>query len=151
MLLITPESLEAILVNRGTAVRGLFSRLRYVVIDELHVFLGTPRGAQVQSLLNRVELSIRRRPPRIALSATLADMDQAATFLRPENPAQVIVVNDAAGGSELRLQVRGYVEPSGLPEPDASEAPATDEPEDEQLPAAEPCHRKRSPATSLRT
>ena len=131
VLLITPESLEAIHVNRGTAVQGLFSRLRYVVIDELHVFLGTPRGAQVQSLLNRVELSIRRRPPRIALSATLADMDQAATFLRPENPAQVIVVNDAAGGSELRLQVRGYVEPSGLPEPDASEAPATDAPEDE--------------------
>ena len=133
VLLITPESLEAILVNRGTAVRGLFSRLRYVVIDELHVFLGTPRGAQVQSLLNRVELSIRRRPPRIALSATLADMDRAAAFLRPEHPDEVVVVSDAAGGSELRLQVRGYVESSGLPETAASEAPATDAHDDEAV------------------
>ena len=133
VLLITPESLEAILVNRGTAVRSLFSRLRYVVIDELHVFLGTPRGAQVQSLLNRVELSIRRRPPRIALSATLADMNRAAAFLRPEHPGEVVVVSDAAGGSELRLQVRGYVEPSGSPELDGSEALATDAPEDETV------------------
>ena len=131
VLLITPESLEAILVNRGTAVRGLFSRLRYVVIDELHVFLGTPRGAQVQSLLNRVELAIRRRPPRVALSATLADMDKAAAFLRPEHPDQVIVVNDAESESELRLQVRGYVEPHQPPQTDASEARATDAPNEE--------------------
>ena len=130
VLLITPESLEAILVNRGTAVRRFFSRLHYVVIDELHVFLGTPRGAQVQSLLNRVELAIRRRPSRVALSATLADMDKAAAFLHPEHPDQVIVVNDAASENELRLQVRGYTEPAGPPETAASEALATDAPND---------------------
>ena len=84
VLLITPESLEAMFVLRGTLVPGLFESLQYIVIDELHSFLATPRGAQLQSLMSRVELAIRRQPPRIGLSATLGDMEQAAAFLRPD-------------------------------------------------------------------
>ena len=86
VLLITPESLEAIFVNRGALVPGLFAGLRYIVIDELHSFLATPRGAQLQSLMNRVELAIRRRPPRVGLSATLGEMTHPAAFLRPTKP-----------------------------------------------------------------
>jgi len=108
VLLITPESLEALFVNRGTHIPGLFAGLRYVVIDELHSFLATPRGAQLQSLLGRVELAIRRRPPRIGLSATLGDMAQAAVFLRPTAPDAVTVITSASDGHEIRLQVRGY-------------------------------------------
>ena len=44
VLLITPESLEALFVNRGTAIPGLFAGLRYVVIDEMHSFIATPRA-----------------------------------------------------------------------------------------------------------
>ena len=109
VLLITPESLEAVFVNRGTQVPGLFAGLRYIVIDELHSFLATPRGAQLQSLMSRVDLAIRRRAPRIALSATLGDMSQAAAFLRPTDPKRVVVVESALDGRELRLQLRGYV------------------------------------------
>ena len=46
VLLITPESLEALFVVRGPAVGGLLAALQYVVVDELHAFLGTERGAQ---------------------------------------------------------------------------------------------------------
>ena len=74
ILLITPESLEALFVVRGPAVGGLLAALQYVVVDELHAFLGTERGAQLRSLLHRVELAIRRRVPRVGLSATLGDM-----------------------------------------------------------------------------
>src|ERR1039458_9751731 len=70
ILLITPESLEAIFVNRGPSVAALFSKLLYVIVDELHSFIGTERGQQLQSLLWRVEHAIGRRVPRIALSAT---------------------------------------------------------------------------------
>lgn len=108
VLLITPESLEAIFVNRGSQAPSLFAGIRYVVVDELHSFLSTPRGAQLQSLLGRVELAIRRRPPRIGLSATLGDMAAAAHFLRPGNPDDVFIVSSTADGQELRLQVRGY-------------------------------------------
>jgi ATP-dependent Lhr-like helicase len=108
VLLITPESLEALFVNRGTEVPALLHGVRYVVVDELHAFLGTPRGAQLQSLLQRVELAIRRRPPRIGLSATLGDMGAAAEFLRPGHAAQVVTISSESDGQELRLQVRGY-------------------------------------------
>ena len=109
VLLITPESLEATFVNRGTQIRRLFERLRYVVVDELHSFLSSARGAQLQSLMNRLELAIRRRPPRIGLSATLGDMDQASSFLRPHSPEKVKVIQSNSDGKELRLQLRGYV------------------------------------------
>lgn len=112
ILLITPESLEALFVNQGSRVPTVFNGLRYVVIDELHSFIGAERGAQLQSLLHRVELAIRRHVPRIALSATLADPRIAAEFLRPGHGGDVAIVggpNDDT--SEIRLQLRGYIKP----------------------------------------
>jgi len=109
ILLITPESLEALFVNHGSRVRRVLGGLRYMVIDELHCFIGTERGAQTQSLLHRVELGVGRRVPRIALSATLGDFTAAAEFLRPGQGSKVIVVSSNEDASEIRLQVRGYL------------------------------------------
>ncbi len=95
LLLITPESLEALFVRHGNRVWRIFGGLRYVVVDELHSFIGTERGAQLQSLLHRVEYSARRRVPRIALSATLGDLTAAAGYLRPGSAADVVVVASA--------------------------------------------------------
>lgn len=115
-LLITPESLEALFVRRGERVRRIFAGLRYVVVDELHCFIGTERGAQLQSLLHRVELAAGRRVPRIALSATLGDLSSAAGFLRPGHGTEAAVVTSAEPGGEVRLQVRGYLDPiTGTP------------------------------------
>ena len=108
ILLITPESLEAIFVNRGSSVPSLFSGLLYVVVDELHSFIGAERGKQLQSLLRRVEYSIKRRVPRIALSATLGDMGMAAEFLRPGEGSKVDCIVSGVSGQELKLLVRGY-------------------------------------------
>lgn len=108
ILLITPESLEALFVLRGTAIAKLFGNLDFVVVDELHSFIGTERGQQLQSLLSRLELVLRRRIPRIALSATLGDMELAAEFLRPGRalPCEILVSSESRQG--VRLQVRGY-------------------------------------------
>jgi ATP-dependent Lhr-like helicase len=108
ILLITPESLEAIFVNRGSSVPSLFSGLLYVVVDELHCYIGAERGKQLQSLLRRVECSIKRRVPRIALSATLGDMGMAAEFLRPGGGSRVDRIVSGASGQELKLRVCGY-------------------------------------------
>ena len=108
VLLITPESLEALFVLRGHTVPRLFAGLAYVVVDELHAFIGAERGRQVQSLLHRLESAIGRRVPRVGLSATLGDMSLAAAFLRPRGAEGVRVLVSAEGGQELRLQVRGY-------------------------------------------
>ena len=109
VLLITPESLEALFVTHGSRIPGLFSRLAYVVVDELHSFIGVERGAQLQSLLHRLELALRRKTPRIGLSATLGDMSAAAEFLRPERADGVRLITSSDDGQELKLQLRGYV------------------------------------------
>lgn len=109
ILLITPESLEALFVRRGMEVPAYFGALDFVVVDELHAFIGTERGRQLQSLLHRVDLATRRTRPRIALSATLGDMRLAAAFLRPGAGEDATILEGESGEAELRLQVRGYV------------------------------------------
>jgi ATP-dependent helicase Lhr and Lhr-like helicase len=108
VLLITPESLEAMFVNHGGRVGRILGDLRWVVIDELHSFVGTERGAQLQSLLHRVELALCRRVPRVALSATLGDFTAAAAFLRPGGGPAVEVISSDDDVGEIRLQLRGY-------------------------------------------
>src|ERR1035438_420982 len=123
ILLITPESLEAVFVNRGPSVGALFSKLLYVIVDELHSFIGTERGQQLQSLLWRVEHAIGRRVPRIALSATLGDMTIAAGFLRPHDGDKVQIVVSCGSGQELKLLVRGYRITAPVDHPAGEKAP----------------------------
>lgn len=133
VLLLTPESLEAMFVLRGTTIPTLFRDLQYVVVDELHAFLGTERGAQLLSLLHRLDLAAARRPVRVGLSATLGDMRLAAAQLRPDHPDRVALITSNDGGQELRLSVRGYQQqPPPAPErrvPHAAQPEAVDDPE----------------------
>ena len=117
LLLITPESLEALFVVHGPRTRTLFAATRHIVIDELHSFIGAPRGAQLRSLLHRLEYAARRRIPRVGLSATLGDMSDAAEFLRPGGGSQVAQVTSQDDAQELRLQLRGYVATAPLRRP----------------------------------
>lgn len=108
ILLITPESVEGLFIRHGHRMNRFFGGLTYIVVDELHAFMGTERGRQLQSLLHRVELAAGGRVPRIALSATLGDMAAAREFLRPGHGAAVVEVVSRARGQEVKLQVRGY-------------------------------------------
>ena len=111
VLLITPESLEAFLCNRGTSVKSLFEHTAYFVVDELHAFIGSERGKQLQSLLHRIEYTLGRTVPRIGLSATLGDMRLAAGFLRPGKASSVAIVHSKSQNAELKIMVKGYEEP----------------------------------------
>lgn len=111
VLLITPESLEALLCNRGTSVGAAFERVTFFVVDELHAFIGAERGKQLQSLIHRIERVIGRTVPRIGLSATLGDMSLAADFLRPGKGESVAMVESKSSGAELKVLVKGYEEP----------------------------------------
>ena len=122
-LLITPESLEAILMRHGQGLGGLLAGLQYVVVDELHSFMGSERGKQLQSLLHRVEKTVGRFVCRVGLSATLGDMKGAADFLRPGKGGNVALVVAKEGGQELRVLVKGVVELDAPPslKPDSDE------------------------------
>lgn len=109
ILLITPESLEAMFVLRGAEIPRLFADTQAIVIDELHALLDSERGVHLRSLLTRLELATGRRIRRIGLSATLGDLDLANKYLRPEAPEQVRQIVSQSDGQELRVQLRAYV------------------------------------------
>lgn len=115
VLLITPESLEAFFVLRGSVLPTLMHGLAYVIVDELHAFIGTERGRQLQSLLSRVEQATGRRIPRVALSATLGDMSLAAEHLRPGEATSVVVVASHDDRRELQLLLCGFRRSGHLP------------------------------------
>ena len=110
VLLITPESLEAMFVLRGLQVPTLFQGTRCVIIDELHALLDNERGIHLRSLLNRLEQAVGRRIRRVGLSATLSDMEMVKEYLRPGSPGSVDLLEGGTGGGELKLQIRGYTE-----------------------------------------
>lgn len=107
ILLITPESLEAMFVLRPTQMRSLFGRLAYVVIDEMHAFLESERGAQLISQLHRLRVRAGTDPLRLGLSATLGDPAAACRWLRRDG-RPVRHIQSKGSGAEIRLKLRGY-------------------------------------------
>lgn len=75
IVLITPESIEAMLSYRQNEAKSMFSSVEYVIIDEIHNFLDNNRGLQLRSLIERVEKYIKNDPRFIGMSATLNKED----------------------------------------------------------------------------
>ena len=89
ILQITPESLEAMLINRSNDIPRLFGDLRFVIIDEIHTLTGTDRGNQIICQLSRIARLIGYHPRRIGLSATIGDPSLAANWLAADTGREV--------------------------------------------------------------
>lgn len=114
ILLITPESLESLLINSSGWIKQTFSPVAYIVIDEFHAFIGTERGMQLLSLLNRIDHVLGRHAnpvPRVALSATLGELDKVPELLRPDQRLPCEIVTDSNSTATLQVQVKGYLIP----------------------------------------
>ncbi len=113
ILLITPESLESLLINSMGWLKQAFSSVAYIVIDEFHAFIGSERGVQLLSLLNRIDhvLGCQVNPiPRVALSATLGELEKVPEMLRPDKRLPCVTVTDSNSMTTLQVQVKGYLE-----------------------------------------
>lgn len=109
ILLITPESIESLFINHSQQLPALFANLPFVVIDEMHAFVGTERGMHLRSLLARIQ-QVSASPIRIiGLSATIGDPSLARAWLIPDNPDSVRVIEGQDSGRELSYLVRGYL------------------------------------------
>ena len=91
IVLITPESLEAMFVNKPFNVKQLFSNLKYVVIDEIHSFIGTDRGIQLKSILSRLQQVNHKSFSIVGLSATIGDYVEAKKFTGDELKTKVLL------------------------------------------------------------
>ena len=109
VLIITPESLESFLMNRRAEAEDIFGSLRYIVIDELHAFIGSERGKQLQSLLSRVELISSHTIPRIAMSATFPDFSSVKSFLRDDKKLPCAIVTQENSSHEVKILIKEYI------------------------------------------
>jgi len=115
VLQITPESLENMLLNKSGELIRLFGDLRFVIIDEVHNFMGSDRGMQVLCQLERLRWHTRSAPRRIGLSATLGDYTLASEWLATGTGVKVAVPAVRSGHKNIRLAVEHFYESEDAP------------------------------------
>lgn len=90
-LLITPESLEVIFMNKtDEQKRKIFENLKYMIVDEIHYFVESDRGTQLNSLLNRIEKYTDGSVTRVGLSATVGNPDLVLDWLKSGENAKIV-------------------------------------------------------------
>lgn len=125
ILQITPESLESLLINKYAELPRLFQELQFVIIDEIHAFMGTERGEQILCQLSRLARLAGCQPRRIGLSATLGDYGQAEDWLRAGTSQSVVTPEIPSTQRTVRLAVEHFYLPpqvgaeSSAPNPNA--------------------------------
>ncbi|MBT8451907.1 MAG: DEAD/DEAH box helicase [Deltaproteobacteria bacterium] len=75
----TPESLYILLTSEGG--RRMLSKVRTVIVDEIHAVVTNKRGAHLALSLERLEALVGRGITRIGLSATQNPIEEVARFL----------------------------------------------------------------------
>lgn len=101
ILLTTPESL-AVMLSHAHA-RAVFGAVRWVIVDEVHAFAPTKRGADLALGLERLQEIAAAPLQRIGLSATCAPLETAADFL--VGGARRCTLAQAADHAPLELTV----------------------------------------------
>ena len=109
ILQITPESLESLLMNKQEDCIGLFSDLRFVIIDEVHNFMDSPRGIQLLCQLERIQNLSGCIPRRIGLSATLGDYSLAEEWINSGSNRSCITPKVNGGKRKLSLAMQRFV------------------------------------------
>ncbi len=111
ILQITPESLESLLINKHDDLMRLFGDVRFVVIDEIHAFMGTERGCQILCQLERLAHLTKNQHRRIGLSATLGDYALAEDWLSSGTNKSVITPKIEAAKRQIKLALEHFYVP----------------------------------------
>lgn len=114
ILLITPESLESLFINHANDLPNLFNKLKYIVIDEMHSFIGSERGAQLKSLILRIKI-FNNEFRCVGLSATLGDIEKAKEWLSENTGKKTQDIQDMTSKTKS-LRIYGYENSSNFDE-----------------------------------
>ena len=121
ILQITPESLESLLINKNKDLLRLFGDLRFVIIDEIHAFMGSERGCQIICQLQRLAILTQKQPRRIGLSATLGDYSIAENWLRSGTDKPVITPQADGIKRQIKLAVEHFYTTEEVDESEATD------------------------------
>lgn len=122
-LLTTPETLDVILSSDAYGHGGLLGNVRFVLIDEVHAFAESDRGAQLMSVLARLEAASTRPFVRVALSATVANPASIASWFassRDDAPTIISIVAEGTKTRRIGVGLSPNVADEGLTKPEAA-------------------------------
>ncbi|HOC34669.1 MAG TPA: DEAD/DEAH box helicase, partial [Ruminococcus flavefaciens] len=108
ILQITPESLEAMLMRKHSAIQKLFGDLRFIVIDEVHSLMRGDRGGQTLCLIERLSRLAGVNPRRIGLSATIGDLEATGEFLASGTGRGTVIPKIQQKGVKWRLSMEHF-------------------------------------------
>lgn len=103
VLITTPETLQAILP--GKRLRKHLSKVRWIIVDEVHELTNDKRGSQLSVGLERLRRITVDDPQIIGLSATIGSPEEVAKFLVGEGRECEIVRVSVAKGIELEVEM----------------------------------------------
>jgi ATP-dependent Lhr-like helicase len=86
LLVTTPESLYLLVTAERS--RAALSRVRTLIVDEIHAVARDKRGSHLALTLERLDALCERRPTRVGLSATQKPIDVVARLLVGAGPAR---------------------------------------------------------------
>jgi ATP-dependent Lhr-like helicase len=101
MLIITPETLQAILTGR--VMKRHLQAVRYVIVDEVHELAEDKRGSQLALALERLRWVAMHDFQVIGLSATIGTPEKVAHFL--VGSGREVTIVHVPVGREIRLEV----------------------------------------------
>ena len=108
VLQITPESLEGMLMNKKQEIMHLFWDLKFIIIDEVHNFMGCDRGIQLLCILERIQRLIGNIPRRIGLSATLGNYVLAEEWLNSGTNRTTLTPKMSKSHQKIKLAVEHF-------------------------------------------
>ncbi len=104
ILLTTPESLSLLLSYPDSFL--LFANLKTVIVDEVHAFATQKRGDLLSLSLARLQ-AINPALRRVALSATVADIDAYCAWLAPDGDINAVtpVIGEAGADPNVAILI----------------------------------------------
>lgn len=108
VLLTTPESIESMLISAALNARAAFSRVRAVIVDEVHAFAGDDRGWHLLAVLERITRLSERPLQRVGLSATVGNPEDLLGWLQGSrrNPRHGVVIAPVLDGRRPQPEVQ---------------------------------------------
>jgi len=106
ILMITPESLEVMLVSGSIDCKAMFENLSFVIIDEVHNLADNDRGNHMLSVLERYRDFAANDFQRIGLSATVGNPQEILHWLQGSSQRDGIVVDPPKNPSKRQIEVK---------------------------------------------
>lgn len=106
ILMITPESLEVILMNQKIDKKEIFKNIRFAVIDEIHSFAGGERGVHLMAVMERIQKYSQYDIQRIGLSATVGNPKTISEWMQGSSNRELTIIDPPKSNSRKLIEIK---------------------------------------------